>query len=265
MISDKQIQILKEISKYKYLTASQMVDLGISTSLITIRHCIRVLKSHELIKQASYGATIQKQEKSQVVRLENLNFLDKNGVKFLKESFDFDNIKYPRDYKLNFSNDYMHRILIVAACISFENWRKEKDIKGFFMVDFHNSETLIPIDEKLTVKPDVIVNFNQNFAIVEIWAGMEKEYIINQLSKLSKAIASKKVSEFLKYDRIPRILNVFKDKGVMERVKQELKADSYFESVVNKGLFHFATIEDIKRKFNFWQDIKGNWLDIESF
>jgi hypothetical protein len=263
LISEKQIQILKELSKYKYLTATQMVDLGISSSIITVRWCIRTLKKNELINQTSYGGIIQKNGKSQSVKFENLNFLDKNGVKFLQEA-NFDNIKHPKDYKLKFSNDYLHRVLIVSTCINFEKWRKEKDIKGRFLVDFHNSETTIKVDDKLTVKPDIIINFNQNFAIIEIWAGLEKEYILSQLSKLSKAPAIKKVSEFLEYDRIPRILNIFKDSGVMERVKQELRTDPYFENQLKIGLFCFATIEQIKLNFNFWQDINGKRIDIET-
>lgn len=265
LISEKQIQILKGLAKYKYLTVSQIVDLGISPSIITMREYIRTLKNGELIKQTAYRGIIQQDGKNKSIRFEGLNFLNKDGVELLEKKYKVTNIKYPKNYKISFSNDYIHRVFIVSTCISFDKWKDKNDYAGRFLVDFHNSETTIKIDDKLTVKPDIIVNFNQTFAIIEIWAGLEKEYIISQLSKLTKAIASKKVSEFLQYDRIPRILNIFKDNGAMERVKQELKIDPYFTSAVNNGLFYFATIEQIKEKFNIWYDTNGKEIDISVF
>jgi DNA-binding transcriptional ArsR family regulator len=265
LISEKKIEILKALSKYKYLTVSQIIDLGITSSIETVRKYLTALKKDELINSTRYSGAVQQNDKSKIVKFEGLHFLDKKGVHFLQENFDFDNIKYPKNYKLAFSNDYLHRVLMISTCISFEKWRKEKDLKGGFLVDFHNSETTVKIDEKLIVKPDIVVSFNQNMAIVEVWAGFEKEYIVNQLSKLIKGVGTNKVSEFLKYDRTPRILNIFKDSGVMQRVRQELKTDPYFINAVNKGLFYFATMDDIKRKFNFWQDINENWLDIDTF
>lgn len=252
LISDKKIEILKALSRYKYITASQVVELGISNSLDSMRKYLTDLKSRELVKSTAYSGVIQVNNKSKLMRYEDLYFLDKKGVKFLQKTYDLDNIKYPKNHKLSFSNDYVHRALMVSICISFDKWRKEKDIKGSFLIDFHNQETTIQIDDKLTVKPDIIINFDDTYYIIEVWAGIEKEYIINQLAKLTKALASKKVSEFLNYEKVPRIINVFKDPNTMERVRQELQEDSYFESAVSKGLFYFVTFENIKQNFSCW-------------
>lgn len=254
LISDKKIEILKALSRYKYITASQVVELGISNSLDSMRKYLTDLKSRELVKSTAYSGVIQVNNKSKLMRYEDLYFLDKKGVKFLQKTYDLDNIKYPKNHKLSFSNDYVHRALMVSICISFDKWRKEKDIKGSFLIDFHNQETTIQIDDKLTVKPDIIINFDDTYYIIEVWAGTEKEYIINQLAKLTKALASKKVSEFLNYEKVPRVINVFKDPNTMERVKQELQTDTYFESAVSKGLFYFATFEDIKQHFEKWKN-----------
>jgi hypothetical protein len=256
LISDKKIEILKALARYKYITASQVIELGISSSLDSMRKYLTDLKNKELVKSTAYSGVIQVNNKSKLIRYEDLYFLDKNGVHFLQKTYDLDDIKHPTNYKLNFSNDYVHRVLMVSICISFDKWRKEKDIKGSFLIDFHNQETLIKVDEKLTVKPDIIINFNGIYYIIEVWAGIEKEYITSKLGKLTKALATKKISEFLSYEKIPRIINVFKDPNTMERVKQELQTDSYFESAVSKGLFYFSTFEDIKQNFDNWQNIR---------
>jgi hypothetical protein len=265
MITYTQEKILRALAKYKYLTASQLVDLGISNSVNTIRLYINTLQKQKLIKKSIYRQTIQEEHKNKNIRLEGLNFLDTEGVKLLKTAFDLENIKYPQKHKLAFSNDYFHRIYMISACISFDLWLEKNKIEGSFLIDFHNSETTIRITDDLTVKPDIIVNFNGTYAILEVWAGVEKEYITGKLSKVFKAVASKKVSEFLNYEKAPRIVNIFKDRDTMERVKHVLKTTPFFENGVNKGLFYFATTEMIKEKFNLWQDINGKSIDIENF
>jgi hypothetical protein len=154
---------------------------------------------------------------------------------------------------------------MISACISFDLWIEKTAGQGFFMIDFHNQETTIKINDDLTIKPDIIVNFNGTYAILEIWAGVEKEYITGKLYKLLKAIATKKVNEFLEYDRFPRVLNIFKDPDTMERVKHSLITTPFFENAINKGLFCFATTDQIKDKFNIWYDINGKIIDINGF
>jgi hypothetical protein len=265
MITYTQEQILKALAKYKYLTASQLVDLGISSSIITVRLYINKLQNQKLVKKSIYKQTIQENHKNKSVRLEGLNFLDTEGVKVLKNDLDLENIKYPQKHKLAFSNDYFHRVFMISTCISYDLWLEQTKQDGFFLIDFHNQETTIKITDDLTIKPDIILNFNQNYVIVEVWAGIDKDYIISKLSKLFKAIASKKVSEFLNYDRTPRILNVFKDPETMGRVKQSLKELPFFENAVNKGLFYFTTTDKIKENFNNWHDINSKVVDIQSF
>jgi hypothetical protein len=265
MITYIQEKILRALAKYKYLTISQLVDLGVSDSINTIRLYINTLQNQKLIKKSIYRQTIQETHKNKSIRLEGLNFLDTEGVKILKDSFDMENIKYPQKHKLSFSNDYFHRIYMVSACISFDLWLEKTQKDGYFLIDFHNSETTIKINDTTTVKPDIIVNFNGNYAILEVWAGVEKEYITSKLSKVFKAIASKKVSDFLNYEKAPRILNIFKDSDTMERVKHTLKTTPFFENGVNKGLFCFTTTDQIKENFNLWQDINGKTIDIEAF
>jgi hypothetical protein len=256
MITNAQERILKALARYKYLTASHIADLGIC-NFNTARQYISALQKNKLIKKAIYSQPTTINAKTVNIRLEGLNFLDIAGVKLLKKSFDMDDIKYPQKYKLSFSNDYFHRIFMVSTCISFDKWLIDTNQEGYFLIDYHNSETTIKIDDISTVKPDIIINYNQNFTLVEVWAGTEKEYIVNQLSKLYKAVSTKKVNEFLKYDKGTRILNIFKDLPTMERVKQEIITDSYFKIAVEKGLFMFATLEEVKEDFNSFSGIDG--------
>lgn len=265
MITYTQEKILKALAKYKYLTASQLVDLGISSSIYTVRKYSTDLQKQKLIKKSIYSQTIQKNDKTKSVKLEGLNFLDTEGVRILKNDLDLENIKYPQKHKLAFSNDYFHRVYMISTCISFDLWIEKTKQEGFFLIDFHNQETTIKITDDLTIKPDIIVNFNQNYAIIEVWAGIDKDYIISKLSKLFKAIASKKVSEFLGYQKAPRVLNIFKDPETMERVKQTLKTEPFFDNAINKGLFYFTTTEQIKEKFNIWHDINSKVIDIQDF
>jgi len=256
-----QERILKALARYKYLTASQIVDLGIC-NLTTARQYISALQKYKLTKKAIYSQPATINAKTVNIRLEGLNFLDIAGVKLLKDNFDLENIKYPQKYKLSFSNDYFHRIFMISSCIAFDKWIINTNQEGFFLIDFHNSETTVKITDTLTVKPDIIIDYNGTKCIVEVWAGIEKEYIVNQLSKFYKAVASKKINEHLKYDRGIRILNIFKDKPTLERVRQALKTDTYFDKANAKGLFMFATLEDIKADFDCFSDIEGNshWI-----
>jgi hypothetical protein len=255
-ITAVQERILKALARYKYLTASQIVELGIC-NLTTARQYISALQKYKLTKKTIYSQPITVNTKNVNIRLEGLNFLDIAGVKLLKDNFDLDNIKYPQKYKLSFSNDYFHRIFMVSSCIAFDKWLTNTNQEGFFLVDFHNSETTVKITDTLTVKPDIIIDYNGTKCIVEVWAGIEKEYIVNQLSKFYKAVASRKINEHLKYDRGIRILNIFKDKPTLERVKQELMTDSYFAKANAKGLFLFATLEEVKADFDCFKDIRG--------
>jgi hypothetical protein len=256
MITIVQEQILKALAKYKYLTASQIADLGIC-GFTTARQYISVLQKQRLIKKTIYSKPMTINYKTVNVRLEGLNFLDIAGVKLLKQNFELEKIKYPQKYKLSFANDYFHRIFMVSACISFDKWINATNQEGSFLIDFHNSETTIKITNELTVKPDIIIDYNGTKAIVEIWAGIEKEYIVSQLDKLYEAIASKKINEHLEYNKLIRVFNIFKDEAVLNRAKEELKSDNYFSEAVEKGLFVFATFEEVKADFNSFRDIKG--------
>jgi hypothetical protein len=264
MITEIQVKMLKALAKYKYLTVSQMVDLDISPSIDTIRKYCNVLKKEELVKQTGYRGTIQEAGRNKNIRYEGMIFLAKSGVDFL-EGLGLENIKYPKNYKIAFANDYIHRSCMISTCISFDKYLQKNELNGFTKIDFHNAETTIEISPKLTVKPDIIIGFNQNIFILEVWAGLEKEYILSQLQRLTKGLASKKISEFLEYDRLPRVVNIFRDVPTMERVKKELQAELFFESAVNKGLFYFATFENIKQDFSIWQDINGKNVEVATF
>lgn len=264
MITEIQIQMLKALAKYKYLTVSQMVDLGISPSIDTLRKYSNILKKEELVKQTGYRGTIQEDGRNKNIRYEGMIFLAKSGVEFLEE-LNLDNIKYPKNYKIAFANDYIHRNLMISTCISFDKYLKKNDLDGFTKIDFHNSETTIEISPKLTVKPDIIIGLNQNIFILEVWAGLEKEYILSQLTRIIKGLASNKVSEFLNYDRLPRVVNIFRDVPTMERVRQALQTDPFFENAVKKGLLYFVSYETVKQDFSIWQDIQGKNVDIATF
>jgi len=120
VLSEKPHQALEALATYRYLTAKQLVSLGIAASPTVARdHVLRKLKQgrYPLIKTKDFGRW------PGYGRLPHIHYLSPRGVKYLAEvnSVPEKNIRYPKG-GVQFTRDLFHRIAVIDCHIAIRQW-----------------------------------------------------------------------------------------------------------------------------------------------
>lgn len=107
LLSPAQTKILLALARYKFLTTSQMITLGISNRRSNLSVMLKPLKESKraLVGEMEFGFVPSKG------RLENFYYLKQRGKNAILDSglLDVDEIKYPRGRNVMFTQDYFHR------------------------------------------------------------------------------------------------------------------------------------------------------------
>lgn len=131
LLSPAQTKILLALARYKFLTTSQMITLGISNRRSNLSVMLKPLKESKraLVGEMEFGFVPSKG------RLENFYYLKPRGKKVILESgrLEEDEIKYPRGRNVMFTQDYFHRKYTIDCHIACDLAAKEQ---GFEVLAF---------------------------------------------------------------------------------------------------------------------------------
>ena len=273
IISEKPLEIMEALAKYKFLTVSQFIELGISRHKQNVRAFLSELFKHT----KPFAGKITYPLHPRNGRLENLYYLTTNGVQFLIDEMDYreNEIKFPKNTSSLASSDYFHRVNTIYFQIFLNKWLE----KNFFELDFLHSyfdynganrvkkgevgtlraKTKVNIDENSYINPDMAFAFHTDkkpfLCLVEVHQGKDTLRLFRQIKEHQKALADAKPSEAFGVNVGARTLFIFElescKQAVIKRINEVEDIKEY------KGFFLFKTFDEL------YSDFFSNWSNTD--
>ncbi len=266
-LTPQQKNVLKALAKFRYLTTSQMITLGISKSANALRNnTLKPLSKNrkKCISSHDYGWTPTQG------KLHNVHFLTPCGAKVLAEIIgrDIDTISLPTE-TIWVSSDYDHRTQFVNFHIAFNHWaeREKKNIE-FFHVYFDKikrankkqkvAKTQVQLErtvythlESKPVIPDGLTRYqdgnNSRLVAIEIH-NVHSQQITQQLLEHLEAIEQGLFTgKFNHTGGVSFVLSVHENQSTLDSVKRRLIERSEFKAFL--PLFLFNRQDQVKADF----------------
>ena len=260
-LPDQTLETLKSLAVYQYLTAAQLVEVGVSKSVPSLRNnTLRPLINskpplimlHDLGKIAGGG------------RYPYLYFLSEAGAKLVEAHLRYPGGKicFPKS-EVRFKFDALHRISFIDFHIAFKNWLKTTDVElEFFDCYFETikttwrqrgrpeSKTGIRGGEDY-IEPDGVFMFQakgkKRLCLVEYHRTTAPNEIIKKLNLFLKVMSSGLPSQKYQHDKANFVLSVHENATTMRTTMYRLLTVEGFTNFL--PLFHFNTLAQVKKEF----------------
>jgi len=289
-ITEKQLDILQAISRYKYQTPSHLLKLGIQTHRKNINNTLLRLKSRSrpLIK------TIHGHVTQRFGRVENMYYLTKWGKDLLinERRIDPHEIKMPTEGATHFTSDYMHRKGTIDFAIVLDQWADLKGAEVIYFDTYYDTQGNNRIDKNLRARtkidlprggyiiPDAIFMIELHDLTYKLFAfelhnGKDTKRAVKQLRKHAEALSCGSIAKVAEdrtkatlrddgflFNKSWRVLFVFENQSIMEATMKRIDGLGFFEPFVQH--FVFKTLDNIKRE-NFttnWFTCRGDIIEI---
>lgn len=271
-LTTTQTNILLSLAKYKFLTTSQMVRLGIATQRSNIATSLSKLKAmHKpFIEQMNFGFFPGKG------RVENFYYLKPKAKKALIEEMDIEEekINTPIGTSTMFSSDYFHRKYTIDCHIAIEMSAKENGCEVLFFDRYFDkigsnrkgglsrAKTKIDLENGRYLIADGIFMLQtpkqKELYCLEMYNGKDTGRTYKQLKQYIEALVLGSPSIKYNFDRGNRILCVFEHESIMQAVMERLRSDSDFTNM--KDYFLFKEYVKMVENINIWE----NWSNFEN-
>jgi hypothetical protein len=257
-ITEVQGKILLALSKYKFLTASQLHRLNIAKDISYIRTQLKNMS--ESSKNAYIGKMVFGIHAS-IGRLENVYYLTKRAKEILIEDFGLQEheIKYPIGTRL-YDKDYFHRKNTIDFQIRLQEWiSKTECVVDFFDTYYDKignnrrdgtseSKTKILLKDENFLLADGIFQIstpgNKYLFLFEMYNGRDTKRVIAQLHKHVQAIELGTPSLKYKFPKGHRVIAIFEFETAKKAVIQRAEEDSIFQNMYQR--FLFKSLDEIK-------------------
>jgi hypothetical protein len=252
MITLTKEKILRELAKYRFLTAKQIERLGVchyQTAIIALKS----LREIGITENIDIG-TIPKMGK-----VDNLHFLTTKGAKLLAENSELEEIQHPANKNNFFSSDFIHRINTLDCWIAFELWTQSKGydvdfVDAYFLKNGSikggglQARTRLIFEDGTYYEPDLIARYYDNdgkghLFVLELYNDISATRPLKSLKKNLKGLLDGSATEKYEHGRGYRVLSVFNTGNVMENTIKRMQNDSNFENM--KPYFLFKTLGNI--------------------
>jgi hypothetical protein len=270
-LTSVQSNILIELARYKFLTASQLHRLNVGKDAGWIRTQAKELekRSTPLIERITFGIVPREG------KLEHVFYLTKQGKEALIEGMNLhqDEIKLPIGNASLFYKDYKHRKNTVDFQIALYQWT---DTREDLQVDFFDcyfdklgnnrtggnleAKNKILIGEDDYIIPDgifMLSNADRKFLyLFEMYDGKDTKRVFEQVRKHVRATALGSPSEKYNHQHAHRIILLFEFERMKHAFLERTKNNKYFSEVAQ--LFRCKSIEGINEDFfRGWENLKG--------
>ncbi len=259
-LTQQQQAVLEALAEFRYLTAHQMLAMGISKSGHSLRKNTlnRLINTHrKTIKSHDFGWIPQRG------RLSRVYYLTNYGAEILAEVLRIDQaqIEYPKG-GIQFSSDYTHRMNFIDFHISFKRWaEKENKEVDFFHAYFDKvgsqragkvrstAKTRVLLkrtvytqqDEKPFI-PDGLTRYQDKdksrLVAVEIHNGTHSKRITQQLLEHLEAIEQGIFSYKYEHTQANLVLSVHEHQSTLDSVKRRLMERPEFKPFLRFFLFN---------------------------
>jgi hypothetical protein len=267
VITEQQSRVLHELSRYKFLTASQFHRLGVG-EITGLREKIKALIEirKPLLGRINFGVHPKKG------RLEYVYYLTPYGQNILIEDFGLEKekIKMPVGNSTLFYKDYTHRKNTIDYQISLYLWAEKQGFEVVFFDTYFDkignnrrdknsqAKNKIFIGEDLYMIPDGIYflqdSSEKQLHLFEMYDGKDTKRVMQQLEK--HGLAYELGSPSTKYDisKAHRTILVFEFDSIKQAVIKRAKEDEYFADI--SRFFRLNSLEQTK------DNLADNWVTL---
>lgn len=272
-----QTNILLALAKYKFLTVSQMIRLGVATQKSNLNPHLKRLqrKARPFIKQMEFGSHPREG------KLEYFYYLTPTAKRTLIDDLQMqpDEIRLPIGTSSLFSNDYFHRKSTINCEIALELAAPAQDCEVLFFDTYFDklgsnrkggtsrAKTKIDMKEGKYLIADAVfmlqTPIQQELYCFEVHNGKNTKKAHKQLRQYVEALQLGSAS--IKYDhkspdksryRACRILFAFEHEGIMQATIERLQEDAAFANM--RPFFLFQTLDRVVESFfDGWCDMDG--------
>ena len=264
IISDIDTHIIESLARYKFLTTSQMIRLGISKDRSNLHKRLLYLREQgkPLISCVKFDGRYKMRG------LEFIYFLSKRGIEALLElGYEENQIKRPKG-KVFFPKQYQHRTGCIDIQIALYQWaEREEHVVELYDSYFdkigstrkakYRSKTAFVYNEKakdLLISDGVaLVSTGEEKEIfcVELHNGKQVTRAIKQIYQYIQAMELGTISDAFDLQKANKVLFVFEFEQTMTSVMRE-----FSKLVENEGLdevfkkyFLFGSYDDVVKDF----------------
>lgn len=264
--TDKQILVLRYLSRYKFLTYKQMKRLGIDKHSSNLSNLVKGLREskYQLVRKIPHrrGTPVK-------------HYLTRKGKEYLMELHGLDEayIQFPKSVITTDTQDQKHRTSIIDIQIELDFACLDKGYKlllsdRYFDKTGNNridrnlaSKTAIIYEGKKTLKADFTfmlrVKDERELYLLELENGKDAKKAVPKILNHAKAIFLGSANEKYEYQKAYRTLWVFEYESTLVSVLKKLKDNSYLMNVVE--FFLFKSLEDVRAEnfFEGWRNLRG--------
>lgn len=241
-LTETEQSIFEALATYRYLTAEQMMRLGVTSAKRHLYVVLRKLKLRQphVIVELDFGTLVGHG------RLPRLYALTPRGAEILSEALRYDeHIDAPKRVT-KFKRDYFHRMNCVDFHITLRLWAKRHGAAIDFFETYYDHateqsarggfypKTRIRISSGVLV-PDAMFSFTtrdgkQRLCAFEMYNGTETGRVQKQLRRYVAAHNEEAIEDTYKYEAAARLICVFDTKRGQELVKSRMAGDRGFSA-----------------------------------
>lgn len=268
--TENQINSIKLLSKYKYLTSSQFVKMGIFKKKSYLTNSLKMLlkMKNPHISKINFNPVDGK--------LESFYFLTKNGKNLLIREFEYDEtkIKMPIGLSTVYLHDYFHRKYTIDFHIAFRQWlesqRGQLDFLNYYFDKVGNNRineknawvtalNRIQLDKNTSFIPDINAKFTINnhefLFLFEQHNGKDAKRLFEQLYVHIITISKGAIFEKYNYSKPYKVVVVCEEESVKTSVIKRLQQE--------KGIEHYNNFFIFKTNNELQENFYSNWTLID--
>jgi hypothetical protein len=268
-ITDRQLQILEALARFKHLTAKQIAMLFKVKSSSNVSALLRELRTPKkplVEKRGFWVVPIH-------WKLPDIHFLTKYWKDFVRDRLWYreESIKFIKNKNSVFRQDYFHRLSCADFNMYFQQWLVNSNYQFLFFNYYFDRkwsnrnktwETLNSIQVKdFRIVPDGIGLFmtpeRAYLFLFELHNGKDKKRAINQISAHCMGISQGSAEDKYNIKNAARVYYVFEHESCKRDVMNELDNNPNFYNF--REYFLFKSIESMKSNFFVgWQYFNWN-------
>lgn len=263
--SDKQVAVLRHLSRYKFLTYDQFITLGVSKYKSNLSKLIASLRDgkNPYMKKIPHRFGIPAK-----------HYLTKRGAEILMELDQTDGqiIHYPKGTITTDTQDQKHRTSTIDIQIALDQAVQSHGLEVTFCDRYFDttgnnrvaknlkSKTALMYEGGKTLKADMTFMLSsedvEELYLLELENGKDAKKAVPKCIMHAKAILRGSANEKFSYNKAYRTLWVFEHASTMESVMSRVAALPMFAEL--KEYFLFKPLDEIN------DDLFAGWLNLDN-
>jgi hypothetical protein len=241
ILSEMKSDALEQLARFKFLTVSQFVRLGVAKHKNNIREALQDLKKLGITSQKEYAVS------AKYGKLENVHFLTEKGAKLTAEALrlDLSQVQYPKSTNTFFFHDYQHRINMIDTQIEYLNWiensdRISKKIEAYYFTT--GSTRASDKTGKLQRQTKIQLSDNDSFEPDSVFIYQSEGSTILALLEMCNGDKTKRIAE-----KVILHLQAFNEKAPQKHYKTDENKGYYMLFIFEKPSIMQTTIERLRQ------------------